>query len=140
MFYCDHCAEQNHYPVWNRDDMKSVGPCEICKQIVPCNDVHHDMLSLGSVELHIIEKTSFFNPEKPIFYAPVDMFRIIGFDLKQVRENEDYVLVPVSYKEDFKDIVEARKQVKELRGKVRADSSQKYFLFNSEGYMERIEV
>ncbi len=139
MFYCDQCAKEHQYPSWADDKLKSRGPCEICKNTRPCNDVQDEMLDLGAVELYLIKKNVFLNPKKPSFYAPEYLYRVIGFDLRQGRELRDNVVVAVNYKEDYDDISDARGMVKELRSKVDPDSDQQYFLFNSDGYMERIE-
>ena len=32
MFYCDECAREKKYPIMAEEDMKSLGPCEICKK------------------------------------------------------------------------------------------------------------
>ena len=139
MFYCDECAKEKKYPIFASEKMKSIGPCEICNKVRPCNDIRQEMIDLGLVELFNIKKDAFLNPEKPSFYAPADMYRIIGFNLKQGREMDNKVIVAVNYKEDFTDINEAREKVKELRSGLDSDADQKYFLFNSKGYMERIE-
>lgn len=38
MFYCDPCAKKRAWPRTN-SIAKSVGTCEMCKELAPCNDV-----------------------------------------------------------------------------------------------------
>lgn len=37
MFYCEKCRKRNDWPEGFR---KSLGPCELCKKVAPCNDVN----------------------------------------------------------------------------------------------------
>jgi len=139
MFYCDDCAKKKKYPIIASEKMKSFGPCEICGKERPCNDIRQKMLDLGFVELFYIKKDAFLNPEKKSFYAPAEMYRIIGFNLKKSRELDTEVIVAVNYKKDFTDIDDAKDMINELRSGSENDADQQYFLFNSDGYMQRIE-
>lgn len=57
MFYCDPCAEERHWPkapIWTR----SKGPCELCRKVKLCNDVHHKLLKAdgyNAEELRLLE-------------------------------------------------------------------------------------
>lgn len=138
MFYCDHCAEQNSYPIWMDESMKSYGACEICNKTAPCNDIHHDMLELGRVKIYIFEKNVFLNPGEKSFHAPKEMYRVIGFNLEQIRQTKDKDMVPVNHTEDFKEKEKAIEHIKQLRSDHRKDENQQYFLFNDEGYMQKL--
>lgn len=36
MFYCEECARKHDWP---ESIMKSLGPCEMCERVRPCNNV-----------------------------------------------------------------------------------------------------
>lgn len=140
MFYCDECAKANKYPIVANENEKSVGPCEVCEKVLPCNDVHHDMLDLGPVTLYHFQKSEFLKPDKKSFQAPKSHYRIVGFDLKRVFGDDAIVIVPVNYLNDIKEKADASKQIASLRGKVQntEGSEQVYYLFNEKGYLEKI--
>jgi len=138
MFYCDRCAEENKYPIWVDERMKSYGSCEICNKTMLCSDMHRDMFELGAVKIYNFEKNIFLNPEEQSFYAPKGMYRIIGFNLEQIRQTKDMDMVPTNHTEDLKEKEKAIEHIKKLRKEHKEDKNQQYFLFNEKGYMERI--
>jgi len=89
--------------------------------------------------LFYIKNDTFLNPKKQSFYAPPDIYQIISFNLTQSRELNNNVIVALNYKEDFNHIDETVDMIKELRNGSESNADQEYFLFNFEGYMERIE-
>lgn len=140
MFYCDQCAEQHKYPLWMDESVKSMGPCELCELQRPCNDVHHSLLDLGPVHLYKMDANVFLNPHEPEFHAPKQQYRIIGFNLQKIQKQEGYVIIPVNHTEDHADIKKAREHVLNLRGKTKQDSKQHYFIFNDQGFMEKVII
>jgi len=141
MFYCDDCAKSKKYPVLAAEDMKSMGPCEICKKVRPCNDITHDMLELGPVLLYHFKRNVFLNPNKKSFLASKGKFLIVGFDMKRLFGDDTTVFVPVDYHQEFSNKKEAVNKVISLRKKQKPDDSksqQQYFLFNDKGFLEKI--
>lgn len=43
MFYCTKCAKKNNWP---EGFFKSIGKCEVCNQIAPCNEKPASMLPI----------------------------------------------------------------------------------------------
>jgi hypothetical protein len=140
MFYCDDCAKNKKYPIWAKDDMKSYGPCEICRNVRPCNDLHHELLELGPVLLYHFKRDVFLKPDKKSFQAQKGKFIIIGFDMKKLFEDDNTVFVPVNLHQEFSEKTKAVNKVISLRKKQKQDSKsqQNYFLFNDKGFLEKI--
>ena len=118
--------------------MKSIGPCEICEKVRPCNDIHHDMVDLGPVQLYHFKQKVFLKPNKKSFEAPAGKFRIVGFDMKKLFGGDKEIYIPVNYLEDFTKKKDAVIQILSLREKIKSDSEQQYFLYNDKGYMKKI--
>jgi hypothetical protein len=138
MFYCDHCAEKNKYPIWADERMKNYGSCEICNKTTICSDIQQDIIELGLVKIYFFEKSVFLNPEEQSFYAPKGKCRVVGFNLEQIRQTKNMDIVPVNHTEDFKDKEKAIEHIKQLRKDHMGDENQQYFLFNENGYMQEI--
>jgi len=135
MFYCDECAKKKNYPILAAEDMKSIGPCEICDKVLPCNDIHHDMLDLGPVLLYHFKRNTFLNPNRKSFRASKGKFLIVGFDMKKLF-GDDTVFVPVNYQQEFSKKTEAINKITFLRKKQdNSKSQQQYFLFNDRGFL-----
>lgn len=47
MFFCDPCADKNHWPV---SLVTSYGQCEVCRKAAPCNDVPSRLLPEADTE------------------------------------------------------------------------------------------
>lgn len=139
MFYCDDCAKKKNFPIYAEEDIKSIGPCEICDKVRPCNDFKHNELELGPIILYHFKRDMFLNPDKKSFQAPKGKFLIIGFDMKKLFGDENIVFVPVNYKQEYNEKTKAIKEVISLRKKQEDNKSkQQYFLFNDKGYLEKI--
>jgi hypothetical protein len=140
MFYCDDCAKEKKYPICESKDMRSYGPCELCRNVRSCNNIHHEMLELGPVLLYHFKSNVFLKPDKKSFTAPKGKFLIVGFDMKRLFGDDNDVFVPVNYHQEFSEKTKAMNMVKSLREKQKkvSKSQQNYFLFNDKGFPEKI--